>query len=117
MAEAEEGRLLLKKRGFLKPQIVVWIDGQYRNLSEEPMPTVPGGYRIEISGAQSLPDAVREVMKTEAPEVQLSRAGERFIVGQFADKAVADQVAASIRSAEPALDVRIVEVEQTVSNE
>ena len=81
------------------------------------MPTVPGGYRIEISGAQSLPDAGREVMKTEAPEVQLSRAGERFIVGQFADKAVADQVAASIRSAEPALDVRIVEVEQTISNE
>lgn len=112
MEAAEEGRLLLKKRGFLKPQIVVWIDGQYRNLADEPLPASIGGYRIEIVGVESLPEAVRETLSQVAEGAQLSRAGERFLVGHFDDKAVADQVAAALRSAEPALDVRVVEIEQ-----
>ena len=37
--EALEAQKVLKKRGFTKPQVVVWVDGRYRNVEEEPVPS------------------------------------------------------------------------------
>ena len=34
--EAEAAQKLLKARGFVRPEIVVWTDGEYRNLSKDP---------------------------------------------------------------------------------
>lgn len=59
-AEAREAQARLKKRGFLRPEVVVWVDGEYRNLSQEPLPTATAaGYRVEVTGAEALTDAMR----------------------------------------------------------
>ncbi|MBE6207428.1 MAG: SPOR domain-containing protein [Rikenellaceae bacterium] len=108
--EAEEARKLLKKRGFTKPQVVVWVDGAYRNLDEDQPSATAGGYRIEIHGVSALPEAVREVLST-TEGVELSRVGAAlFVVGTFADKMEVDRVAEAMRAADTALDVRVKEI-------
>lgn len=109
--EANEAQKVLKKRGFTKPQVVVWVDGKYRNLAEEPAPTATAsGYRIEIHGLGTLPDAIREIIAS-AEGVELSKVGATlFVVGTFTDATEAERVAEALRQADTALDVRLKEL-------
>lgn len=109
--EAEAAQALLKKRGFTKPQVTVWVDGLYRNLAEEPTPSATSsGCRIEIHGLDALPEGVREIIST-VEGVELSKVGATlFVVGTFADKAEADRVADAVRAVDTALDVRVKEL-------
>ena len=44
--EAEAAQSLLKARGFVRPEIVVWTDGEYRNLRRTPKRSIsPTGSR------------------------------------------------------------------------
>lgn len=109
-AEADEAQKQMKSKGFLRPEVVVWTDGQYRNLSREPEETLPS-YRVEIVGAASLSDAAKEAIAATAGERELSRVGpQMFVVGVFDDKAIADQVAAAVAVAEPALEIKVAEI-------
>ena len=98
--EAEAAQALLKKRGFVRPEIVVWTDGAYRNLSLEP-DSQKLLYRVEITGTDALSDEGYE----------LSRVGQQlFIVGSFDDRAVADRLADAIRQADAALEIKVAEI-------
>lgn len=62
----------MKSKGFVRPEIVVWTDGAYRNLSRDPE-AQQIAYRVEITGTEALPDVVKTVI-TEAAEGANSRA-------------------------------------------
>lgn len=101
---------LLKSKGFVRPEIVVWTDGAYRNLSRDPE-AQQIAYRVEITGTEALPDVVKTVITEAAEGCELSRVGQQlFVVGMFDDKAVADRVAAAIIQADPSLEIKVAEI-------
>ena len=108
--EAEAAQALLKKRGFVRPEIVVWTDGAYRNLSLEP-DSQKLLYRVEITGTDALSDEVKQVIAAAAGGYELSRVGQQlFIVGSFDDRAVADRLADAIRQTDAALEIKVAEI-------
>lgn len=107
--EAEAAQKQLKEHGFLRPEIVVWNDGVYRNLARDPEPAVT--YRVEIAGLPVLPDPVKEAIASTAGERELSRVGQQlFVVGTFEDRAEADRVAEAVAAADHALEIKVVEI-------
>ena len=111
LAEAEEAQARLKKHGFIRPEIVVWTDGVARNLSRDPE-AVTQAFRVEITGAEALSDAVKEAISSLAEGCELSRVGQLFIVGSFHDRAVADRLAEAIRQADPSLNAEVTAIGQ-----
>lgn len=108
--EAEAAQALLKKRGFVRPEIVVWTDGAYRNLSLEP-DSQKLLYRVEITGTDALSDEVKQLIAATAEGYELSRVGQQlFIIGSFDDKAVADRLADAIRQTDAALEIKVAEI-------
>ena len=108
--EAEAAQALLKKRGFVRPEIVVWTDGAYRNLSLEP-DSQKLLYRVEITGTDALSDEVKQVIAAAAGGYELSRVGQQlFIVGSFDDRAVAERLADAIRQTDAALEIKVAEI-------
>lgn len=111
-AEAEEAQKSARAHGFVRPEVVVWRDGIYRNLTQDPEQTRTT-YRIELSGA--LTDAVQEVISSKAPNRELSRIGaDRYVIGLYDEKQSADEVAAALRTADPGLEVRVVEFVEVI---
>ncbi len=113
-AEAQEAQARLKKRGFLRPEVVVWVDGEYRNLSQQPLPTATAaGYRIELTGADALTEAMRSAVTALYPSVEVSRVGAAlFVIGTFAERADADKAVEALRMAAEggAPEIKVVEL-------
>lgn len=110
LEEAEAAQALLKKRGFVRPEIVVWTDGVYRNLSQEPQ-AAEVACRIEISGAETLSEGVRQAIAGAAEGVEISRVGQQmFVVGTLPDRAAADRVADAIRQTDSSLEIKVAEI-------
>lgn len=105
--EALAAQERLRAHGFRNPEIVVWYDGAYTNLSRTP--EAAAAFRIEISGEESLPERVRQTLLREAPECELSRAGDLFVAGRFDDRTTAERVAAALREAAPQLQIKVTE--------
>lgn len=111
LAEAEEAQRQMKDKGFLRPEIVVWRDGAYRNLTRDPERVVPA-FRVEISGVAALSEAVKQAIAAAASDYEISRAGgQTFIVGPFPERATAEVVAAAVRRADPALEINVAETQ------
>ncbi len=109
--EADSVQVVLKKHGFLRPEVVVWNDGVYRNLARED--ETPVAYRVEISGTDDLPEAVRQVIAEQADGRELSRVGQQlFIIGAFDDRAVAESLVAAISQADPSLEIKVAETSE-----
>ncbi len=111
-AEAESMVKVLKKQGFVRPEVVVWRDGVYRNLTQNPEEELPQNrFRVEISGCDVLPDRVKEVVAASAEGYELSRVGQQlFVIGVFDDRAVAERLSEALQQADSALGIKIVEV-------
>lgn len=107
--EAEEARSRLKKRGFIRPEVVVWNDGVYRNVTVDGE-AAPGGFRVEIAGAAALSEEVKQAIARTAQGVALSRAGQKFVVGMFDDRAAAERVETAVRRAAPDLEINVAEI-------
>ena len=106
---AEAAAAELKKAGFRNPVVVVWREGVYRNLATDPEQTL---YRIEITGSQSLTQQVRSVISGKAPDCEVTRAGDTFVVGMFDSREDAQSTADAIRAADGSLKVRIAGTEE-----
>ena len=106
--EADAAQALLKKRGFLRPEVVVWTDGEARNLSREPEAEAVA-YRVEITGSESLSEAVKQAIAQHAEGSELSRVGQTFVIGTFDDRALADRLAAAIAQADAKLQIKVAE--------
>lgn len=128
LSEAEEAQAMLKRTGFRRPEVVVWEDGVYRNISEESAESAKGGesksetvYRIEIrNGGDALGDNVRavisamaegkELVRVAAPAAEGETARYMFIVGSFATREAAEKIVSAIRQQDVSLSVKIVEM-------
>lgn len=110
--EAEHAQKLLKERGFVRPEIVMWTDGEMRNLSRDPE-AQNMAYRVEIAGTEALSDAVKQLIAEQAEGRELSRVGhELFVVGLFDDRALADRLAAAIAQTDAELQIKVAEIVQ-----
>lgn len=113
LEEAEQAQALLKKRGFTRPEVVVWIDGVYRNLAEEPMPTsTTSGFRIELISKKPLSEEVRTLVDQDSLSVSISRIGsERYVIGTFEERSAAERVAEIIGNSDPSVEPKVVVIE------
>ncbi len=108
--EAEHAQALLKKRGFARPEIVVWNDGVYRNISVDG-DAAEARFRIEIATSTPLSEEVKRAIADAAPDADVSRAGQKFVVGMFDDRAVAERAVAAVRRVAPDLEMRLAETD------
>lgn len=119
-SKAEEAFETLRKAGFKAPELVVWKDGEYRNLAEEKRMQADAGqfYRVEIVSSQStLGDDVRGVISQGGYTISrlVSTAGDgtpqyTFITGAFDDRAAAEELARAILAKQPRLNVKVAEI-------
>lgn len=111
--EALDAQALLKKRGFRRPEIVRWTDGEAVNLDRQ---TAAGGegaerlYRIELHGAETLSEVTRVAVKAAAPDAELSKVGQTFVLGLFSEREEAERVAEQLRRTDTALEIKIDEI-------
>ncbi len=109
LEEAEAAQALLKKRGFIRPEIIVWNDGEQRNITQEGEgPKIT--YRVEIEGAESLSETVRQTIAVEAKDYDLSRVGQMFVIGMFNDRMVADKLADILGKIDTSLQIKVTEI-------
>ena len=109
-AEAWAAQTRLKQRGFTRPEVVVWTDGEYRNLSQDPPSATASGYRVEVD-VETFTDPMRNALKEHYPAASVSRAGSgRFIVGPFAARSDADRAVELLRNAAAgATEIKVIE--------
>lgn len=106
--EALVAQRILKERGFLRPEVVAWRDGRF--VSAEELDAERASYSVVMSGVGSLGEAVRAGIAAAAPECTISRIDEStFAAGTFRDRATAEAVAAAVRAADSAVEVKIAE--------
>ena len=108
--EARAAQEQMKKKGFRRPEIVVWNDGERTNLADAAEQGNAPMFRVEIGGLDGFPEELRAAVQAVAGESEISRAGRHFIVGPLADKAVADKVAEAVMQQNASLEVKIVEI-------
>lgn len=109
--EADAAQKQMKAKGFLRPEVVVWEDGVYRNLSREPQDGPQAAYRVEIVSEQPLPDEAKAAIAATADGRELSRVGrELFVVGVFELKEEAGRVAEAVERAMPGSEIKVAEV-------
>ncbi|MCM1300839.1 MAG: SPOR domain-containing protein [Alistipes senegalensis] len=109
LAEAEAAQQLLKKKGFIRPEIVVWKHGAVRNLSQQPDTDGPM-FRVEVLGAAELSQPIRAAIVAVAADAEVSKVGRNlFVVGLFPDKETAEAVAEAIRRKDAELEIKVAE--------
>lgn len=110
-AAADEAAAELRKHGFKRPEVVVWRDGEYRNLATDPEPAERRAYRVEMSGVPTLSETVRGVIAEHAEGLELTRVGEsEFVVGAFDERGAADALADAVRAADGGIEIKVEEI-------
>lgn len=108
LAEAEQAETSAKKRGFLRPEIIVWRDGVMHNLTKNPELTAATQYRIEITTSEPLLDGVKNIVAEFAKEQELSRIDQSsYIVGVFPTHSSAQAVVDAIKSVDSGVQIKI----------
>ena len=106
--EANDGVKYLKRIGFRDPVVVMWVDGEYVSDPAKWAAEHIEKYNIEISGTTTMPEAVKAAILARKSDASFSKAGAIFVVGQFADKAEAEDMAATIAATKEAVNVTVV---------
>lgn len=110
--DADDGVAYLKRLGFKDPKVVLWVDGEYIVDPAKWAAENTGAYNIEISGAASLSERIRAIATARNADCEFSRVGNKFVIGKFADKAAADDVAVKIAGIDPQSTVEVVKVKK-----
>ncbi len=121
--EAEMGRALLAKAGFLRPKLVVWHDGAFETVADgasggNSAQAEEGIYRVEISGAdETLSQDIRAAITSigggslEVGRVASSEGGFTFVVGNFDSRAQAQKLVDAVAAAGDGYSTKIVRLE------
>ncbi len=105
--EAEAAQKTLKKRGFRAPQIVMWNDGEERNLTSDPL-SADISYRIEIIDAPILPEGAVDAVKRIAPNSSINKVGnDKFVIMSLDRSSQTDSISVELRKMDPQLKVSI----------
>ncbi len=111
LAEAQEARAVLKKRGFRRPEVVEWRDGEPWNLTRSPR-VEKSKYRVEIEGVEELSDELKSVIETQGAGRELSKIDAQvFVVGLFDDISTAENLLQSIKIMDDSVKVSVVKIE------
>lgn len=114
LAEAEEAQLFLKEKGFKRPEICRWRDGEMVNLSEvkeekgqESVADIENRYLVAIE-CEELSDDMRELINTTTPDKMISRRGAQFAIGTFTERSEADLLMSTLMDKYPDIAVSII---------
>ncbi len=111
IAEATEARELLLKRGFRRPEIVEWRDGEMRNLTKNPRQEIEM-FRVEIESQKELSEEILSVIATQGSGRELSKIGaSSFVVGIFDDQESANHLIESLKIVDGDIEITLKKVE------
>lgn len=110
--EAKEGVAYLRKIGFRDPIPVVWVDGKYYSDIGEWQKQNASGFNIEISGLQALPPTIKTHISLRDESLQISRIGQMFVIGTFADREAAEKMVGELVALQANLKCEINELKK-----
>ena len=110
--EAKEGVAYLRKIGFRDPIPVVWVDGKYYSDIGEWQKQNVSGFNIEISGLQALPPTIKTHISLRDESLQISRIGQMFVIGTFADREAAEKMVGELVALQANLKCEINELKK-----
>lgn len=112
--EADEAQIFLKEKGFKRPEICCWHDGEMVNLSTESdeetsseVVTPAGNRYIVMIECETLSDNIRETITGVAPDKMISRRGNKFAIGTFTERSEADMLLSTLMDRYPKITVTI----------
>lgn len=108
LVEAHLACELLLKKGFRRPEIVRWTDGTLEEVSSDEISN--GMFRVEISGVENLGEELRTVIRALAGDKELARVGSAYVVGSFADRSEAEQLARALVAADGSVSAEVKEI-------
>lgn len=109
--DAEKPLAALKRLGFRSADIVVWVDGEYADNRREAEELASKSYTVELSGADNLSSAVRDVINLHSAENAVTRTGKgTYIIGGFRSEREAASFAAAVSAADRRLSANVSEV-------
>lgn len=120
LKEAEEAQLFLKEKGFKRPEICRWRDGEMINIDsiaeeeesdESEVTTIVGHRYIVTLECSAIDEALRETITAIAPDKIISRRGAQFAIGTFTDHSHAEKLLEVIGEQHPEIKVAIVELD------
>lgn len=120
LREAEEAALFLKEKGFKRPEVCRWKDGEMVNLSTEDkddegddeVGVIPAGHRyIVLIECEDISEELNATIKTTASDKRISRMGDKFAVGTFTARSDADLLISAIMENHPEVTVSIKELD------
>ena len=119
LQEAEEAQLFLKEKGFKRPEICRWRDGEMINIDsiaeeesdESEVTTIVGHRYIVTLECSTIDEALRETITAIAPDKIISRRGAQFAIGTFTDHSHAEKLLEVIGEQHPEIKVAIVELD------
>ncbi len=109
--EAEEAMALCKSKGFKRPEIVRWRDGERRNLSRDPLP-MDQKYRIQITGITEITESVKSVIEIHCADAELSKTGaESYVIGPIIGQIKVEEFTQALEDASRDIMTNIIEIE------
>ena len=117
LKEAEEAQLFLREKGFKKPEICRWRDGEMINIDtleeEDTDNTTPlvGSRYIVMLECDTINEALRQTITTTSPDKVISRRGAQFAIGTFTDYAEATALLTALSEQHPDVSATIVELD------
>ena len=117
LKEAEEAQLFLREKGFKKPEICRWRDGEMINIDtleeEDTDNTTPlvGSRYIVMLECDTINEALRQTITATSPDKVISRRGTQFAIGTFTDYAEATALLTALAEQHPDVSATIVELD------
>lgn len=117
LKEAEEAQLFLREKGFKKPEICRWRDGEMINIDtleeEDDDNTTPlvGSRYIVMLECDTIDEALRQTITATSPDKVISRRGAQFAIGTFTDYAEATALLTALSEQHPDVSATIVELD------
>lgn len=117
LKEAEEAQLFLREKGFKKPEICRWRDGEMINIDtleeEDTDNTTPlvGSRYIVMLECDTIDEALRQTITATSPDKVISRRGAQFAIGTFTDYAEATALLTALSEQHPDVSATIVELD------
>ncbi len=109
--EAQQASTELKQMGFRRADIVVWIDGEFRNITMNPFPK--RDVRVIMSGVEVLPEQVIEKINSIKGGAELTRIGkDRYVITPITESAELSAAIVEIKKLAPQLEVTVTEIKQ-----
>ena len=117
LKEAEEAQLFLREKGFKKPEICRWRDGEMINIDtleeedDDNITPLVGSRYIVMLECDTIDEALRQTITATSPDKVISRRGAQFAIGTFTDYTEATALLTALAEQHPDISATIVELD------